>query len=80
MKTLGEGIDHETFVVEMTKYEYHALEQLQRIAEGRFSSTSLRGLGADMTASILAVVAFVQVQDVIGNLEAGVARLREALK
>lgn len=79
MKTIGVS-DHRTFIVEMSGEEYHALEQLQRVSEGRFNSQRLQGLGDDMVASIMAVIAFVQVNDVIGALEAGIEKLREALQ
>lgn len=80
MRTLGEGSERKSFIVEMSRGEYNALEHLQRVSEGRFNSQALRGLGPDMTESIMAVAVFVQVQDVIGALEAGLEKLREILR
>jgi hypothetical protein len=80
MRTIGENTSSKTFIVEMSREEHTAFRHLQRISEGRFNSTYLQGLDANMTPSIMAVITFVQAQDVIGALEAGLAKLREALQ
>jgi hypothetical protein len=79
MRTLGND-NQRSFIVEMSREEYSALANLQRVSEGRFNSGVLSGLGIDMADAIVAVIAFVMVQDVMGKFEAALEGLRKALR